>query len=36
VEKAGIKREDIDKIMRDETWYTSEEYKKMGFVDEIK
>jgi ATP-dependent protease ClpP protease subunit len=36
VQKTGIRREDIDKIMRDETWYTADEYKKMGFVDEIK
>jgi ATP-dependent protease ClpP protease subunit len=36
VERAGLSREEIDKIMRDETWYTADEYKKMGFVDEVK
>jgi len=36
VKRTGLGREEIDKIMRNETWYTAEEYKKMGFVDEIK
>lgn len=36
VERTKLSREEIDKIMRAETWYTAEEYKKMGFVEEVK
>jgi ATP-dependent protease ClpP protease subunit len=36
VERTKLAREEVDKIMRAETWYTAEEYKKMGFVDDVK
>ncbi len=36
IERTKLSREEIDKIMRDETWYTAEEYKKLGFVDDVK
>jgi ATP-dependent protease ClpP protease subunit len=36
VERTKLAREEIEKIMRAETWYTAEEYKKLGFVDDVK
>lgn len=36
VQKTRLSRDEIEKIMRNETWYTSEEYLQLGFVDEIK
>lgn len=36
VEKTNKEREEIEKIMRKETWFTAEEYKELGFIEEIK
>ena len=36
IDKTNKEREEIEKIMRKETWFTAEEYKELGFIDEIK
>jgi ATP-dependent protease ClpP protease subunit len=35
-EKTKKSKEEIESIMRNETWFTAEDYLKFGFIDEIK
>lgn len=36
LDNVSICRKKLEHLLKDETWFTAEEYKKLGFVDEIK
>ena len=35
VDATGKPKDEIEKLMKNETWFSAEEYKRLGFVDEI-